>query len=188
MPPKGQRLLDRQLSILHREVLPGSDEPGFIARSGPIPLGYYKDEAKTATTFPTIDGVRYSVPGDWCMVEEDGTLTLLGRGSVCINSGGEKIYPEEIEEVLKQHPHVDDVLVVGVPDERWGQAVTGVVIPAVSEGVDEAALRDHVKAHLAAYKAPKRILAANMPLRAPNGKADYKGATAFARQALGIDA
>ena len=168
-----------------REVQPGSGEPGFIARSGPIPLGYYKDEEKTASTFPVIDGIRYSVPGDWCTVESDGTLTLLGRGSVCINSGGEKIYPEEIEEVLKQHESVEDALVVGVPDERWGQAVTGVVIISPGSELDEEALRAHVKEHLAAYKAPKRVLSADVPLRAPNGKADYKGVASFAVEALG---
>lgn len=164
----------------HREVVPGSGEPGFIARAGAIPVGYYKDPEKTAKTFPTINGVRYSVPGDWCTVETDGTLTLLGRGSVCINSGGEKIYPEEIEEVLKQHPSVEDALVVGVPDERWGQAVTGVVHLADGSMLQEEALRSHVKTHLAAYKAPKRILETGVPLRAANGKADYKGATEFA--------
>jgi 3-oxocholest-4-en-26-oate---CoA ligase len=164
----------------HREVVPGSGEPGFIARAGAIPVGYYKDPEKTAKTFPTIDGVRYSVPGDWCTVEADGTLTLLGRGSVCINSGGEKIYPEEIEEVLKRHPSVDDALVVGVPDERWGQAVTGVVHLTDGATLEEEALRGHVKGHLAAYKAPKRILESGVPLRAANGKADYKGVTEYA--------
>jgi fatty-acyl-CoA synthase len=166
-------------------VQPGSGEPGFIARSGPIPVGYYKDPEKTAKTFPMIDGVRYSVPGDWCLVEPDGTLTLLGRGSVCINSGGEKIYPEEIEEALKTHPDVEDALVVGVPDERWGQAVTGVIVPMDPATFDEAALREHVKSQLAPYKAPKRILISEVPLRAPNGKADYKSVTDFARAALG---
>ena len=118
-------------------------------------------------------------------MESDGTLTLLGRGSVCINSGGEKIYPEEIEEVLKQHESVEDALVVGVPDERWGQAVTGVVIISPGSELDEEALRAHVKEHLAAYKAPKRVLSADVPLRAPNGKADYKGVASFAVEALG---
>lgn len=169
----------------HLPVQPGSGEPGFIARPGPIPVGYYKDPEKTAKTFPVIDGVRYSVPGDWCVVEADGTLTLLGRGSVCINSGGEKIYPEEIEEALKTHPNVEDALVVGVPDERWGQAVTGVVVPGDPAKFDEAALREHVKSQLAPYKAPKRILISEVPLRAPNGKADYKSVTYFAKAAVG---
>lgn len=169
------------------EVTPGSNEPGFIARSGNIPVGYYKDEEKTAKTFPVINGVRYSIPGDWCTVEADGTLTLLGRGSVCINSGGEKIYPEEIEEVLKLHERVEDCLVVGVPDERWGQAVTGVVTLNPGAELDERLLQGFVRERLAAYKVPKRIIVAETPLRAANGKADYKGVTEFAKSVLGLD-
>jgi fatty-acyl-CoA synthase len=171
----------------HREVEPGSGERGFVARRGPIPLGYYKDEKKTAETFPTIDGVRYSVPGDWCTVEADGTLTLLGRGSVCINTAGEKVYPEEVEEVLKTHDGVRDALVVGVPDPKWGQAVTAVVELGEGEALDEALLRAHVREHLAGYKTPKRVFDVERMFRAPNGKADYKGATAFAKRRLGID-
>ncbi|MEM7408933.1 MAG: acyl-CoA synthetase [Myxococcota bacterium] len=169
----------------HRPVEPGSGERGFIARRGPIPLGYYKDPEKTAKTFPTIDGVRYSVPGDWCTVEADGTLTLLGRGSVCINTAGEKVYPEEVEEALKTHDAVEDALVVGIPDPKWGQAVTGVVSLRPGEAFDEAALREHVRTKLAGYKTPKRVFAVPEMFRAPNGKADYKRATAFARDALG---
>jgi len=168
----------------HRPVEPGSGERGFIARPGPIPLGYYKDPEKTEKTFPTIDGVRYSVPGDWCTVEADGTLTLLGRGSVCINTAGEKVYPEEVEEALKSHPAVEDALVVGVPDEKWGQAVTGVVSLRLGQGTDEQSLRDHVRTRLAGYKTPKRVLVVPHMFRAPNGKADYKGATTFARERL----
>jgi fatty-acyl-CoA synthase len=170
----------------HREVVPGSGERGFIARPGPIPLGYYKDPEKTASTFPVIDGVRYSIPGDWCTVEADGTLTLLGRGSVCINTAGEKVYPEEVEEALKRHPDVEDALVVGVPDERWGTAVTALVELATGAELDEAGLRSHVHAQLAGYKAPKRIVAIERMLRAPNGKADYRGARAYVLDALGI--
>jgi fatty-acyl-CoA synthase len=169
----------------HREVAPGSGERGFIARRGPIPLGYHKDPEKTAATFPTIDGVRYSVPGDWCTVEADGTLTLLGRGSVCINTAGEKVYPEEVEEALKTHPDVEDALVVGVPDEKWGQAVTAVVEMSRGTDLDEGSLRQYVRQHLAGYKAPKRIVAVKSMFRAPNGKADYKGAASYARQQLG---
>ncbi|WP_420559385.1 acyl-CoA synthetase [Tepidicaulis sp.] len=168
------------------EVVPGSGKPGFIAIPGNIPVGYYKDEEKTAKTFRTVGGVRYSIPGDWCTVEEDGSLTLLGRGSVCINTAGEKVYPEEIEEALKTHPSVEDALVIGVPDEKWGQAVTGIV--KVSNGADfcEDTLRAHVRGQLAGYKTPKRILIGTVPFRAPNGKADYKGVTAFAKEELGI--
>lgn len=166
------------------EVAPGSGKSGIIAIGQPIPLGYYKDEKKTAETFRVINGERYSMPGDWCTVEADGTLTLLGRGSVCINTGGEKVYPEEVEEALKTHPAVEDALVVGLPDEKWGQAVTGIV--KLGTAADEKALIDHVKAHLAHYKAPKRVLVADNVFRAPNGKADYKGATSFAKQELGL--
>jgi acyl-CoA synthetase (AMP-forming)/AMP-acid ligase II len=170
----------------HREVVPGSGERGFIARRGPIPLGYYKDAKKTAETFPTIDGVRYSIPGDWCTVEADGTLVLLGRGSACINTAGEKVYPEEVEEALKLHADVDDALVVGVPDERWGTAVTAVVELRAGCDLDEAALRAHVREKLAGYKTPKRVLAVEKMFRAPNGKADYKQALGFALAGLGI--
>ncbi|MCZ6463625.1 MAG: acyl-CoA synthetase [Proteobacteria bacterium] len=170
----------------HREVEPGSGETGFIARCGPIPTGYYKDPVKSAETFPTIAGVRYSIPGDCCRVEADGTLTLLGRGSVCINTGGEKVYPEEVEEALKTHADVEDALVVGLPDEKWGQAVTGVVQLAKGAVLREEALRDHVKQQLAAYKTPKRIVTIDKMQRAPNGKADYPGVTDYAKKALGV--
>jgi fatty-acyl-CoA synthase len=172
----------------HREVVPGSGERGFIARSGAIPLGYYKDPEKTAATFPVIDGVRYSIPGDWCTVEADGTLTLLGRGSATINTAGEKVHSEEVEEALKRHPNVADALVVGVPDPKWGQAVTAVVELRAGE-LDEEALRAHVREHLAGYKTPKRVVAVAGPMfRAPNGKADYQRAASYVREKLGIDA
>ena len=170
----------------HQPVLPGSGKTGMIAQCPPIPLGYYKDPEKTAKTFRTINGVRYSIPGDWCRVEADGTLTLLGRGSVCINTAGEKVYPEEVEEALKTHPTIEDALVLGVPDEKWGQAITGVVKLANGSQFDEQALRDHVRGVLAGYKTPKRILISEVNLRAPNGKADYKSAKDFAVKALGI--
>jgi fatty-acyl-CoA synthase len=169
-----------------REVQPGSDEAGFVAQTGPIPIGYYKDEEKTAKTFPIIDGVRYSMPGDYCKVAEDGTLILMGRGSVCINTAGEKVYPEEVEEVLKTYPGVVDALVVGVPDDKWGQMVTAVVQPEGDAGLDEEAMRAHARKHLAGYKTPKRILVKDDLQRASNGKADYKTITAFAKTSLGI--
>ena len=170
----------------HKRVQPGSPEPGYIARGGNIPVGYWKDEAKTAKTFPVIEGRRWSIPGDYCQLHVDGTLTLLGRGSVCINTAGEKVYPEEVEEILKQHPDVDDALVVGVPDDKWGQAVTGVVELKRGVRFDEESLRKHVRTHLAGYKTPKRIVQVTQLFRAPNGKADYKGTTDFAKRALGI--
>ena len=169
-----------------REVKPGSGEVGFVARSGAIPRGYYKDPEKTAKTFPTIDGVRYSMPGDYCRVEADGTLTLLGRGSVCINTAGEKVYPEEVEEVLKAHDAVHDALVVGVPDEKWGQMVTAVDSGGKRQELDEESLREFVRKRLAGYKTPKRIITIENIGRASNGKADYKGVTAYAKQRLGI--
>lgn len=167
-----------------KEVAPGSSEAGFIARGGSIPLGYYKDPEKTQKTFKTINGKRYSIPGDWCTVEADGTLTLLGRGSVCINTAGEKVYPEEVEEVLKEFPEIEDALVVGLPDEKWGQAVTAVVQPVSGASCDESVVRDFVRERLAGYKVPKRVLFKDTLGRAPNGKADYKGITAYATEQL----
>jgi acyl-CoA synthetase (AMP-forming)/AMP-acid ligase II len=167
-----------------REVAPGGGEPGFVAHGGAIPLGYYKDPEKTARTFKTIDGIRYVIPGDWCTVEADGTLALLGRGSVCINTGGEKVYPEEVEEALKTHPAVYDALVVGVPDDKWGQAVVGVVEPKPGQAVPEDELRRHVRARLAGFKTPKRVLFVDSIGRAPNGKADYVAMTRLAERRL----
>jgi len=169
-----------------REIPPGSDEVGFVARSLAIPRGYYKDPAKSAKTFPVIDGVRWSIPGDYCRVTADGTLVLLGRGSVCINTGGEKVYPEEVEEVLKTYPGIADALVVGVPDETWGQMVTAVVQPEPGTALEEHAVQAHVRRQLAGYKTPKRILTTDDLGRANNGKADYKRIAAFARRRLGI--
>ncbi|MFN9357323.1 MAG: AMP-binding enzyme, partial [Alphaproteobacteria bacterium] len=169
-----------------RRVTPGSGEPGFIARGGNIPLGYWKDPEKSAKTFPVIEGRRWSMPGDFCLLHEDGSITLLGRGSACINTAGEKVYPEEVEEALKQHPGVEDALVVGVPDEKWGSAVTAIVQKAPGASFTEDELRAHVRARLAGYKTPKRILEVHQMFRAPNGKADYKQATSFARSSLGL--
>jgi len=170
-------------------VVPGSGKMGFIAMPPPIPLGYHKDEAKTAKTFRTIGGVRYSIPGDWCLVEPDGSLTLIGRGSASINTAGEKVFPEEVEEALKTHPSVEDALVVGVPDEKWGQAVTAVIRLNPGFSFSESALREHVKGKLAAYKAPKRVfIGEGVNMRAPNGKADYKSVTAFAREQTAVQA
>lgn len=166
------------------EVVPGSGEAGFIARGGAVPLGYYKDEEKTAKTFKTINGVRYSIPGDWCTVEEDGTITLIGRGSNCINTAGEKVFPEEVEEALKEHESVSDALVVGVPDDKWGQAVTAIV--STENDIEEAALIAFVQTKIARYKAPKRVLIKDDLGRAANGKADYKSIKAFALDQLGL--
>lgn len=165
-------------------VEPGSGKSGMVAIGPPNPLGYYKDDEKTARTFRTINGVRYSIPGDWCIVEADGTLTLLGRGSACINTAGEKVFPEEVEEALKTHPSVDDALVVGLPDEKWGQAVTGVVRLSEGASLDEEALRAHVRKSLAGYKTPKRVVSTDQSIRASNGKADYATARKIAETTL----
>ncbi|HET8617650.1 MAG TPA: AMP-binding protein [Acidimicrobiales bacterium] len=165
-----------------RTVAPGSGEIGRVGVSGLLPVGYYKDEVKTAATFPVIDGVRYSLPGDWATVEADGTVTLLGRGSVCINTGGEKVFPEEVEEVLKTAPGVVDAVCVGVPDERFGEAICAIVEPRDGTTIDAGAVIAHVKDHLAHYKAPRRVLVRDAIGRAPNGKVDYKGLTAWARE------
>ena len=161
-------------------VEPGSGVPGLVALGPPNPIGYYKDEAKSERTFKVIDGVRYSIPGDWCLVEADGTLTLLGRGSACINTAGEKVFPEEVEEALKTHPSVEDALVVGLPDDKWGQSVTGVVRLTEGFAFDEQALRAHVRGRLAGYKTPKRVVITTETIRAGNGKADYPTAKSIA--------
>jgi len=177
----------RVFSEDHREITPGSEEPGFVARCGGIPRGYYKDPEKSAKTFPEINGVRYSIPGDWCQVAADGTITLLGRGSVCINTAGEKVYPEEVEEVLKTHPAIKDALVVGVPDDKWGQAVTAAVELADEAVLDEAELKVFIRRSLAAYKCPKHVFVIDQLGRAANGKADYKAVGQYIKTQLGID-
>jgi acyl-CoA synthetase (AMP-forming)/AMP-acid ligase II len=141
---------------------------------GFTPVGYYKDPEKSAATFQVIDGVRYSIPGDFATVDADGTVRLLGRGSQCINTGGEKVYPEEVEEALKLHPTVADAAVVGLPDERFGEAITALVEPHAGDVIDEAMLIAHVKERLAHYKAPKRIVTVDSIGRAANGKLDYR--------------
>ena len=160
------------------DVVPGSGERGRLALGEPIPLGYYKDQIKTDETFPMIGGRRWSVPGDWATVEADGSITLLGRGSACINTGGEKVYPEEVEEALKEHPGVVDCNVVGVADERWGQAVVAVVELSGRDtaGGNIEELERHAREVLAGYKVPKRILVVDRIQRGPNGKPDYKWA------------
>ena len=163
-----------------KEVEPGSNQSGMVAVCGHIPVGYYKDHEKTDQTFKFIDGVRYSIPGDWVRVESDGSLTLLGRGSNCINTAGEKVYPEEVEEALKYHESVADALVVGVDDERWGQSITAVVQLNQGFQLDASEIKAFTRQHLAAYKIPKNILSKIDLERAPNGKADYKAIREFA--------
>jgi len=170
-----------------REVEPGSGETGMVAAGGAVPIGYYKDEAKSRATFREIDGVRYSFPGDWARVEADGTLTLLGRGSNCINTAGEKVYPEEVEEAVKEHEDVFDCLVVGVDDEKFGQRVTGVVSLHDGKTVSPDALRAFTKTKLAGFKIPKQLFIVDRVERAPNGKADYKWARATIEANLQAD-
>ncbi len=159
------------------EVEPGSGVMGRIATSGFVPLGYYKDPEKTAATFREIDGVRYSFPGDYATVEVDGSITLLGRGSVCINTGGEKVFPEEVEEVVKQHPAVLDCLVVGLPDDRFGERIVALAATRDGEHVDVEALGDFTRERLAGYKVPREYIIVDAVRRAVNGKADYKWAS-----------
>ena len=156
---------------------------GRLARSGHIPLGYYKDEAKTAATFPTFAGRRWVVPGDYARIEDDGSISLLGRGSVCINSGGEKIYPEEVEAALKRNPSVFDAVVIGTPNERWGEQVTAIVQLREGCSVTEAEVQAHSRTVLSDYKTPKAVLFIETLHRTPVGKADYKWAkeTALSR-------
>ncbi|HYI60748.1 MAG TPA: acyl-CoA synthetase [Acidimicrobiales bacterium] len=162
------------------DVVPGSGQIGRVAVGGFQPVGYYKDPAKSDATFLMLDGKRYSVPGDFAQVESDGTITLLGRGSVCINTGGEKVFPEEVEEVLKTADSVRDAVAVGVPDEKFGQAIVAMVELAPGAELDEGNIIAHVKTKLASFKAPKRVLQVETIGRAANGKVDYKRLTAEA--------
>jgi fatty-acyl-CoA synthase len=168
-----------------RRVEPGSEEMGLVSVGGFIPLGYYKDEVKTAATFRTFEGRRWSVPGDFATVNADGSLHLLGRGSVCINTGGEKVFPEEVEEALKTHPGVRDAVVVGLPDPRFGETICAVVEPESGSTLTLGELSTHVKGSLAAYKAPRNIVVVETIGRAPNGKVDYKRLKADALQRVG---
>jgi acyl-CoA synthetase (AMP-forming)/AMP-acid ligase II len=156
---------------------------GRLARRGPIPLGYYKDPEKTAATFPVVDGVRWAVPGDHAVADADGLITLLGRGSVSINTGGEKVYPEEIESVLKGHAEVVDAVVVGVPDERWGERVVALVQARTGARPGVASLQAHAAEHLARYKMPRDIVFVDAITRSPSGKPDYRWAKATALDA-----
>ncbi|WP_293677819.1 AMP-binding protein [uncultured Phenylobacterium sp.] len=171
-----------------RRVVPGSGERGLVAVTGFLPMGYYKDEAKSAGTFKIIEGIRWSVPGDWAEVNTDGTLKLLGRGSVCINTGGEKVFPEEVEEALKRHAAVRDAVVIGVPDARFGERICAVVEPEAGEAPTLSDLSEHVRTQLAGYKAPRELVVVDSIGRAPNGKVDYKAVKERALAALGAAA
>ena len=165
-------------------VEPGSDKTGKIGTSGLVPLGYFKDEKKSAETFKEFQGVRYSFPGDYAKVEADGSITLLGRGSNCINTAGEKVYPEEVEEAIKRNDDIFDCLVVGLQDDRFGQKV--VALASFQEGreIQEQDLIAFTREHLAGYKLPKQVLFVDEVMRAPNGKANYKWAKETAEKEL----
>jgi acyl-CoA synthetase (AMP-forming)/AMP-acid ligase II len=171
---------------LSGSLTPGAHESGWLARRGHVPLGYFKDAEKTARTFPVINGVRYAVPGDHAKLAADGSIVVLGRGSVSINSGGEKIYPEEVEQALKHHPSVYDAVVVGTPSERFGQQVTAVVQARPGEVPPEKELIEFCAHHLARYKLPKVVLYVGEMVRSPSGKADYRWAAKLAFERLGI--
>ena len=170
-------VLDEDLN----ELAPGSGIIGKVARRGNIPLGYYNDPEKTAETFIVANGVRYAMPGDFAVLEEDGTITLLGRGSVSINSGGEKIYPEEVEAAVKSHPAVWDATVIGVPDERWGQRVAAVVQLRTGTALSLDDLQAHCRTKIAGYKIPRQLNVVDEVVRSPSGKPDYR----WARDAAG---
>ncbi len=166
------------------EVQAGSKEIGLVGTSGMVPLGYYKDPDKSAVTFREINGVRYSFPGDYATVEADGSITLLGRGSACINTAGEKVFPEEVEETVKRCPGVEDCLVVGLADERFGQRVVAVASAEAGQELSSAGVTDFAREHLAGYKVPKQVILVDKVQRAPNGKADYKWARNTAEAAV----
>jgi acyl-CoA synthetase (AMP-forming)/AMP-acid ligase II len=165
-------VLDDDMNIVEA----GSGIVGRMARGGNVPLRYHKDAEKSAATFVTVNGRRFSVSGDSAVVEADGTMTLLGRGSVCINSGGEKIYPEEVEAALKAHPAVFDVVVVGVPDERWGERVAAVIEMRPGHDVTLEELDAHARLHVAGYKVPRELHVVDKIERSPSGKPDYRWA------------
>jgi len=169
-----------------QRVVPG--EIGRIARGGHIPLGYYKDPVKTAAMFVDVDGERYVVPGDLARVEDDGTITLLGRGNTSVNTGGEKVFPEEVEGAIKEHRDVLDALVIGIPDERLGQRVAAIVQPRDGADLDLAELEAVVRTHVAGYKVPRTVWVTDHIGRTPAGKADYRWAREFADERLASDA
>ena len=167
-----------------RQVAPGSGVVGRVARKGHVPLRYHNDPEKSADTFREIDGVRWALTGDEATLEEDGTVRMLGRGSQCINSGGEKIYPEEVESALKAHPTIEDALVVGVPDERWGERVVAVAQPVRGAEPTLPELQEHLGEHVARYKLPRELVLVEQVVRSPAGKADYRWAKQAAADAL----
>jgi fatty-acyl-CoA synthase len=188
VPPTGHFQMGKRVRVFGedgRDVVPGSGQIGFLAvssRRGPV--GYYKDPEKTAQVFRVIDGERYTVTGDHAAVEVDGTIEFVGRGSLSINTGGEKVFPEEVEEAVKEHPSVADCIVVGVPNERWGEAVTAVVSLYAGGTADASAIQATVRERLSGYKVPKEVIFVGQVVRNPVGKADYAWAKDAATRAL----
>ena len=170
----------------HGPIVPGSGKIGRLARTGRLPLGYYKDEAQTAERFVSKDGKRWVVPGDFATVEEDGRITFMGRGSKCINTGGEKVFPEEVEEAIKAHPDVIDALVVGVPDPKWGSTVGAVFSTKGNKPLSMEELQTHCRAHVAGYKVPRVVVQRDTVERFASGKPDYAWAEAIAKEAAGV--
>jgi 3-oxocholest-4-en-26-oate---CoA ligase len=159
-----------------RPMLPGTGEVGRLARSGNIPLGYYNDPVKTAEVFIEADGTRYVMTGDLALLEDDGTISLLGRGSVSINTGGEKVFPEEVEAAVKSHPDIYDATIVGVPDARWGQRVAAVVEPRPGRRPELLSVQEHCRTRIAGYKVPRELHVVEQFVRSPAGKPDYRWA------------
>ena len=175
---KGPRFrMNEWTTVITEEGKPAPvGEVGLLARRGHVPVGYYKDPQKTAATFVEFDGVRWAIPGDRAVIEDDGTITVLGRGSQCINTGGEKVFPEEVEAVLKSHPDVFDAIVVGIPDARFGEAVAAVVAPRPGRTPTLDELAAHARTELAGYKIPKRLVLVDEVARTPAGKPNYRWA------------
>jgi acyl-CoA synthetase (AMP-forming)/AMP-acid ligase II len=169
---------------LGRRLAPGEEAMGWLARTGHVPLGYLGDEAKTRRTYPVVEGVRHAVPGDRAQVTADGAIRVFGRDSVCINTGGEKVFAEEVEQALKRHPAVYDVVVTGTPNPRWGEQVTAVVALRPGARAGEEELRETAAAVLARYKLPKAFVFVEAVSRTPAGKPDYRWARATATEAL----
>ena len=182
-PARSRFRVDATTAVLDdelRALAPGSGTVGGLARRGRLPIGYHNDPAKTAATFVTTGGERWALSGDLATVEADGTITLLGRGSTTINTGGEKVFAEEVESVLTASPEVRDAVVVGVPDDRWGERVVAVVSPRPGSTPTLAELREHCRPYLAGYKLPRDLVVVDAVVRTPSGKPDYRWARSLA--------
>ena len=182
-------IVDELTSVLDddlRPVSPGSGQIGRLARRGHVPLGYLKDETKTKATFVTVDGQRWALPGDMATVDADGSVVVLGRGSGTINTGGEKVFPEEVEAVLKSHSSVFDVLVVGIPDDRWGERVAAVAQLRPGTDLNLEDLSAHARTGMAGYKIPRQLFVVDEVRRGANGKPDYPWAKRLAAERAGV--